>query len=121
MISLGCKVVVLGLSLRLLYLAYVQRFLVHQFLSESLFLPILGLLALAGGLLWLCRGERQPRVCCRRITAEQYEKEGKEATEKALTSLWRSKEFKEMKRKMEKEGVTSAWEEPEDPTEAELE
>jgi len=121
MISLSRTLVVLGLSLLLLYLCYLQRFLLHQFLSESLLLPGLGLVALAGCLLWLCIGKEQERVCCRRVTAEQYEREGKEATEKALTSLWRSKEFREMKRKMDKEGVHSAWEEPEDPTEAEIE
>jgi hypothetical protein len=119
MISLGWKVAVLGLSLRLLCLCYSQRFLLHQYLSESLFLPGLGLLALTAYLLWLCVREKPQRVCSRRITKEQYEQEGKEATEKALTSLWKSKEFRDMKRKMDKEGVHSAWEEPEEPTEDE--
>ena len=48
---------------------------------------------------FLCYGNRSQPVYSRRISTAQYEKEVKEATEKALTCLWKSREFRDMKKK----------------------
>ena len=102
------------------YFLFSHRFLLHQYLSDSFYYWYSALLvALALYFAFLCYGNRSQTVYSRRISTAQYEKEAKEATEKALTCLWKSREFRDMKKQMEKEGIHSAWEEPEQPTEDE--